>query len=389
MKAAAITFTYLAMAATTLAADGVVWQQEFTCDQNSRCKVGAMLVNQENGEVTVLGTSERAGQGRAEVDYWLWRVGPNGGGGRKTLLGPASFEVPALGLEAAIERDTGRIAWLSRGDRQQALLNVIGRDLQPRTFPIAPEEKWSKGVLFRDMALCRDGTMLAVGRDSDSSGLIVKADLSGNVTWKEVYKRDQVTILSSVACIPDGDGFYVAGLSAEMASAMAFAKPPTVWLLRYDGNGKLKASDSFEGGMGLLAAPTAICLSSGTVAVAYDKSENPMVEDKHVRAYTPQLECMYDKVLFRTDEEESLGYFGLCSISENQFVAASGIISAGLRLYECSADGTIEKTLQVTDKLGAGGLCVGYLEGKILMAFAAGANDGSSKAPIKLLALRP
>ena len=113
--------------------------------------------------------------------------------------------------------------------------------------------------------------------------------------------------MSSITYEPNGSNFYVAGISVSLADdgKMGLSDPATVCLLRYDSNGELKASDFFEGGMAPwhTSFPRVIYLPSGVVLVVYDKSMNAKATDLYVKAYTPELEPLYEKQILKTKED--------------------------------------------------------------------------------------
>jgi hypothetical protein len=60
-----------------------------------------------------------------------------------------------------------------------------------------------------------------------------------------------------------------------------------------------------------------------------------------------------------------------------------------LRIYEYEADGTILQTLDLNGEVGAGGIYVDYLDGKVLLAFATKLKENEKVSKIKLLAMEP
>jgi len=77
------------------------------------------------------------------------------------------------------------------------------------------------------------------------------------------------------------------------------------------------------------------------------------------------------------------------STSGNRFVFAGVINFWDLRILECEVGGTILQTLELNREVGAGGIHVDYLAGKIFVAFATKLKENEREAKIALLALKP
>jgi len=124
------------------------------------------------------------------------------------------------------------------------------------------------------------------------------------------------------------------------------------------------------------------------VIVVYDKSMNAIATDLYVKAYTPELEPLYEKQILKTKEEGPPAHFDICATSEDRFVLAGKVNYKDLRLYECDADGTILQTIELDGEIGAGGVYVDYMAEKIFVTYTAKSKNSTRNKQIKLLALR-
>ena len=394
MKSIFATFICLTMFNVAVASDAVIWQQDLSCDSNSECRPGAMVVDSKNNEVTILGTSQRLNT--READFWSWTIDPNGSVTHKNSLGPVSqynsLVMRSLGIRAIVNPNTSGIVRLTMDDVNSVSLSITGRNMQSRTSKLGIRQKRSETFLLHDMTSCQNDDLLFVGQEN-LNGILMKTDLTGNVLWKKLFHHGQTNILSSIARIPDGKDYYVVGMSVSMAGKMTFAGPATVCVLRYDGNGELKGSDFFEGGLAPwpTSFPKVICLPSGIVMVVYDKSRNGKETELYLRAYTPELELLYQKQILKTKEEGPPAFFDICATNENRFALAGVINYSDLRIYECDADGTILQTVELDGEIKVAGIRVyiDYLAGKIFVAFATRPQENAKDVKIKLLALKP
>jgi hypothetical protein len=237
----------------------------------------------------------------------------------------------------------------------------------------------------------QDDNLVLVGQDRGKDGIVMRTDMAGNVIWEKIFDREQVDTLSSITCGTGGTDFYVVGISAPMAGKIEFADIATISLLCYDGNGELKASDFFKGGLAPWPSsfPKVICLPSGIVLVVYDKSVNGIASELYAKAYTKELTPLWEKQILQTKEDDPPVHFDICAISEDRFALVGQVNYWDLRFYEYNAEGVILQTLQLDREIGAGGIYVDYLDGKILVASASKLKENEKEAKIKLLALRP
>jgi hypothetical protein len=393
MKSIFATILYLSMVNMVAAADAAIWRQELSCDSNSTCRPGAMVVDSKSNEIIILGTSELSH--KREANLWLWRIDPNGNVKNRKLLGLLSeynsFMVGPLGIKATVKPDTGDIVRLKLDDANSMSLSVTNRNMQSSAVKLnIPARKLPGTLMLHDMISCQNDNLLLVGQDG-KDGIVTKTDLAGNIVWEKIFDYGQVNILSSVACALDGNDFYVAGLSASLAGKMMFAGPATICVLRYDSNGELKTSDFFEGGLAPwpTSFPKVIYLPSGVVLVVYDKSKNGIGTELYAKAYTKELTPLWEKQILQTKEDGPPAYFDICATREDRFVLAGQVNYWDLRVYECGADGTILQNIELDGEVGAGGVYVDYLAGKIFVAFATKLKENEKEAKIKLLALKP
>ncbi len=393
MKCAFGILIYCTVVHVATASDVVIWRQELSCDPNSTCRPGAIATDNVSNEVIILGTSERL-QTR-EANFWLWKINLNGSVVHKKSLGPVSkynlLMVGPFGIKATVKPDTGEIVRLKLDDVDSISLSITNRNMQSRTAKLGVSRKQSETFILHDMVSYQDDNLLLVGQDRGKDGIVIRTDLAGNVIWEKIFNLSQVDILSSITYEPNGSNFYVAGISVSLADdgKMGLSGPATVCLLRYDSNGELKASDFFEGGMAPwhTSFPRVIYLPSGVVLVLYNKSMNAKATELYVKAYTPELEPLYEKQILKTKEDGPPAHFDICATHEDRFVLAGKVNYKDLRLYECDVDGTILQTVELDGEVGAGGVHVDYLDGKIFVAFAA--KSQGKKAKIKLMALKP
>lgn len=395
MKSIFTTIICLAVANVVVAAsDAVIWQQELSCGSNLTCKPRAIMVDSKNNELIVLGSSESSDT--REVDLQLWKIDPNGTVKNNKSLGLlseyGSFVVGPFGIKTCIMPNTGDIVGLKLDDVNNISLFVTSRSMQSIAIKLnTPPRKLSETLILHDMISCQNDNLLFVGQDRGKDGIVIRTDLAGNVIWEKIFDREQVDILSSITCTADGTDFYVVGMSASMAGKMSFANAATVYLLRYGGNGELKASDFFEGGLAPWPSslPKVIYFPSGIVLVVYDKSVNGMATELYAKAYTRELTPLWEKQILQTKEDGPPALFDICVTPEDRFVLAGKVNFRDLRVYEYKADGTILQTLELDGEVGAGGIYVDYLDGKILVASATRLTENEKKAKIKLLALKP
>jgi hypothetical protein len=388
MKLTIAIFFYFAATNAVLASDVVIWRQELIYDSNSICTPGAIAVDSVNNEVIILGTSERLHT--REANFWLWKIDTNGNVTHKKSLGLASkydlLTVGPFGIKAAIKPDTGDIMRLKIDDVNSSSLSIADRNMQDRTIKLGAR----RNRLVHDMISCQNDGLLFVGQE-DLNGIVEKIDLAGNVVWGKIFNHGQTNILSSVACTPSSDGFYVTGLSISIAGKMAFADPATICVLHYDSNGKLKANDFFEGGIALWPSslPKVICLPSGTVLVVYDKSKNGKATELYVKTYTQELTPLNEKQILQTKEDGPPASFDVCALPEDRFVLAGVVNYSDLRVYEYKTDGTILQSLELNGEVRAKDVYVDYLAGKIFVAFATRPKENTKGTKIELLALKP
>ena len=69
MKSIFVTILCFIIVNVAIASDAIIWQQELSCDSNSECRPGSMVVDSKNNEVIILGTCARLHM--REVDFWL------------------------------------------------------------------------------------------------------------------------------------------------------------------------------------------------------------------------------------------------------------------------------------------------------------------------------
>lgn len=395
MKSIFVTILCFIIVNVAIASDAVIWQQELSCDSNSECSPGSMVVDSKNNEVIILGTCARLHV--REVDFWLWKIDPNGTFKDKKSLGPASnyelLTVGPLGMKAVVKPNTGEIVRLKLDDVNSISLSVTDRNMQSRTAKLGIRWKRSETFLLHDMTSYQNDDLFFVGQEN-LNGIVMKTDLTGNVVWKKTFNHSQTNILSSVARAPDGENFYVAGISVLLSDKTKLPDPPTVSVcaLRYGSSGELKESNFFQGGIAPLVGilPKVICLPSGIVLVVYDNTRIGTALGLCVKAYTPELEPLYEKQILKTKEKTPLTRFDICATEQNHFVLAANVNIGDLRVYECDADSTILQTVELDRAVGGGGhVYVDYLPGKIFVAFATGLRGNEKESKIKLLALRP
>jgi len=393
MKSIFVIFLCFVVVDGALASDAIIWRQEISCDSNSRCRPGALMVDKISNELIILGTSERAD--KREADCWLWRIDPNGAVINKKLLGLlskyGSFTVGPFGIKATVMCNTGDIMRLNLDDANSMSLSITSRDMQSSAVKLnTPARKLPGTLILHDMISCQNNGFLLVGQDG-MDGIVMRTDLSGNIVWSKIFNREQVDILSSVACDQDVKDYYVAGLSVLMGSKMTFAGPATVCVLHYDSNGELKASDFFEGGLAPWPSslPKVIYLPCGVVLVVYDKSKNGVATELYAKAYTEELTPLWEKQMLQTKEDGPPAYFDICATSGDRFVLVGQVNYWDLRLYEYGADGTILQTFQLDGEIGAGGIYANYLDGRIFVTYAGRLKENEEGIKIKVLALKP
>lgn len=396
MKSIFVSFICLSMVNVAIASDAVIWQQELSCGSNLICTPGAIIVDKTNNEAIILGTSKVSHE--SEANLWLWKIDSNDTVTNNKSLGLlskyGSYMVRVFGIKANIMPNTGDILRLKLDDANSISLSVTNRNMQSITVKLnTPARKLPGTLMLHDMISCQNDNLLLVGQDRGKDGIVMRTDMAGNVIWEKIFNHGQTDVLSSITCDPDGTDFYVAGLSASTSGKMSFADAATVYLLRYDGNGELKASDFFEGGLAPWPSslPKVICLPSGVVIVVYDKSKNGIATELYVKAYTQELIPLWEKQILQTSENGPPAPFDVCSTFENRFVLAGLINFRDLRLYECKADGTILQTIELDGEVSGGdvGVYVDYLPEKILVVYPTKSLENAKDVKIKVLALRP
>jgi len=393
MKSIFASFICLTMVNLAVASEAVIWQQELSYDSNLTYKPGVMLVDSKNNELIVLGTS--AFPGKKGSDLQLWLMDSNGILKNKKSLGMLSehdsFMVRLFGIKATGMPNTDDIARLKLDDANTISLSVTNRNMQSSAVKLnTPVPKVSGTLILHDMISYQNDNLLLVGQRG-KDGIVMRTNLAGGVVWEKIFDREPVDILSSIAIATDSNDFYAVGMSASMAGKMEFADAATVCVLRYDDNGKIKASDSFKSGFSPwpTSLPKVICLPSGVVVVVYDKSRNGMATELYAKAYTSELIPLWEKQILQTKEDGPPVSFDICVTPEDRFVIAGKINFRDLKVYEYKADGTILQTLELDGEVGAGGIHVDYLDGKILVVFATKLKENENKAKIGLLALKP
>ena len=376
------------------ASDAVIWQQELSCDSNSKYRPRAMVVDSISNEVVILGASEQ-NMDTKKSNLWLWRIDPNGIVTNNKSLGLLSeynsFMVGPFGIKATVKPDTGDIMRLKLDDANTISLSVTDRNMQSSAVKLnTPARKLPGTLMLHNMISYQNGNLLLVGQDG-KDGIVMRTDMVGNVIWEKSFDTGKIDNLNNLACDPDGNNFYVAGISLSLASKMTLAGPATVCVLRYDGNGELKASTYIEGGVApwLPTFPKVIYLPCGVVLVVYDKSKNGVATELYAKAYTKELTPLWEKQILQTKEDGPPVHFDICVTSEDRFVLVGQVNYWDLRVYECEADGTILQTLELDREIGAGGVYVDYLAGRIFVAYAGRWQEDREGRNIELLALQP
>jgi len=393
MKSIFVTILCFIIVNVAIASDAIIWQQELSCDSNSEYRPGAMVVDSISNEVVIFGTSEQNMDTR-KSNLWLWKIDPNGSVKNRKSLGLLSqynsFMVGPFGIKATVKPNTGEIVRLKLDDVNSISLSVTDRNMQSRTAKLGIRWKRSETFLLHDMTSYQNDDLFFVGQEN-KDGIVMKTDLTGNVVWKKIFNHGQTNILSSVARAPDGENFYVAGISVLLSDKAKLPDPLTVCALRYGSSGELKESNFFQGGIAPLIGifPKVICLPSGIVLVVYDNTRIGTAPGLCVKAYTPELEPLYEKQILKTKEKTPPTRFDICATEQNHFVLAANVNIGDLRVYECDADGTILQTVELDREIGAGGVYVDYLAGRIFVAYATKLKENAKEAKIKLLALKP
>jgi len=393
MKFILTTIICLTIVNIAAASDAVLWRQEFACDPNSTCKPREMVIDKLNDEAIILGTSKA--QGTTEANLWLWKINNNGTVVNNKSLGLLSeynsFIAKTLfGIKATVKQDNGDIVRLKLDDANTISLSVTNRNMQSRTVKLnTPARKLPGTLILHDMVSCQNDNLLFVGQDG-KDGIVMRADMQGNVIWEKVFDHGQVDILSSTYTA-NGTDFYVVGLAASTSGEMSFANAATICLLRYDENGELKTSDFFEGGLAPwpTSLPKVIAFSSGEVLVVYDKSKDVKTIELYAKAYTKELTPLWEKQILQTQENSPPAPFDICVAPEDHFVLASKVNFRDLRVYEYKTDGTILQAIELEGEIGAGGIYIDYMDGKILVACTSKLKENEKEAKIKLLALKP
>lgn len=393
MKSTFVIFVCLITANVIAGSDAIIWQQEFDCEPNLKCRLGKMMVDETNNEVIILGTSEHADT--READCWLWKIDSNGIVTNTKSLGLlskyGSFMVGSFGIKATVKPDTGDIVRLKLDDADTISLSVTNHNMQSNAVKVnTPARKLPGTLIFHDTAWYQNNNLLLVGQDGED-GIIMRTDPGGGVVWEKIFDREQIDILSSITLAADGEDFYVVGLSASTSGKMSFAKAATVCLLCYNTNGELKKSVFLEGGLAPWPSslPKVICFPSGVVVVVYDKSKNAKVTELYAKAYTKELTPLWEKQILQTKEGSLPASFDICVTPEGRFVLVAKVNFRDLRVYEYKADGTILQTLELDGEVGRGSIYADYLDGKILVAYVAKLKENEKDAKIKLSAFRP
>ena len=356
-----------------------------------------MIVDKTRNEAIILGTSQHAGTRKSNL--WLWKIDPNGTVTNNKSLGPLSeynsfIAKTLLGIKATVKQDTGDIVILKLDDVNSMSLSVTNRNMQSSAVKLNTSARKLPGTLIlHDMISYQNDNLLIVGQ-SGKDGIVMRTNMAGNVIWEKTFDLRQLDILSGVACDLNGTDFYVVGISGSMAGKMQFAGVTTVSVLCYDGDGKLKASDSFEGGTAPWpkSLPKVIRFPSGVVLVVYDKSvydKSGIATELYAKAYTRELTPLWEKQILQTKKGGPPASFDICVTPEDHFVLAGQVNYSDLRVYEYKADGTILQTLELNGDIGAGVVYVDYLPGKILVTYTAKSKENTRTRQIKLLAVKP
>ena len=223
MKLTFATFLCFTIVNMVAASDVVIWQQELSCEPNSTCRPGIMVVNSISNEVVILGTSEQ-NMDTKKFSLWLWRIDPNGNVEDRKSLGLLSeynsFMVGPFGIKATIKSDTGDIVRLKLDDANSMSLSVTNRNLQTSLVKLnTPARKLPGTLMLHDMISCQNDNLLLVGQDG-KNGIVMKTDLAGNMVWEKIFDREQVDILSNIARDPEGI-MLVAEIDGKIAGFVA------------------------------------------------------------------------------------------------------------------------------------------------------------------------
>jgi hypothetical protein len=119
----------------------------------------------------------------------------------------------------------------------------------------------------------------------------------------------------------------------------------------------------------------------------YDKSANGRATELYSRAYTRDLDLLWEKQVLQTKEDGPPALFDVCATTESRFAIASKTDYWNLRVHEYGTDGVLLRTTALDGDVGTGKVCVDYLPGRIIVASTARVNDEEGK--IKILALEP
>ena len=371
----------------------ILWEKEIVFEPNSSSQPLALVADDKNNEVILLGTSIHSNP--KEDNNWLWIMDTDGNIKKKQSLGRASkFEgmARALGAKAMLRLDDGTILKFNVSDESEpsrASITTIDKNFQSST---AKMFSWTRGVKIRDWTALKNDKLIFVGQSPDSNGIVLETDLAGKMIWQKTFDKGQTEILSSIAISPDGNDFYVTATSVSLVDQTRLPDPPTVYVLMYDKNGEFKKSDSFEGGYSALLGitPKVICLPSGTVIVIYDNTKKGVSTGLYLKAYTPELKTIIEKQILITKEKSPPNLFDICTTEKNHFVLAAEVNGLDLSVFECDSDGAILQTLERKRTIGGGGrVFANYLAGKIFLTFASALKDNERDNKIKLLAIKP
>lgn len=395
MKRVFVTFLYFTAINWVAAAENILWKQFINCDANSICTPSTMSIDSFENKAIILGTSEQ--RNTKNTYFQLWKIDSNGLNIQTKSLGMASeaskFMTKSLNMKVAVNPNNGDIVGLNVfSDTNGVSLSITDRKMESKkaTITVDSEPKWSKGLRMYDILSCLNDKLIFVGKDSNSDGIIIKTDSTGNVIWKKTLDLGQNEILCSGTFGKDGNNFYAVGLSVSIKGKMEFSSAATICLLCYDENGELKASTYIEGGIAPwpTSFPKIICLSSGNLLVVYDKTKDPKGTDLYARIYTPEFEVINEKQILKTNINDPPAKFDICAIPGNRFAFAGIINFEDLRIYEYDAEGTVIQTLALDREIATGGVYIDYLAGKIITAFANKPEESENNIKIEVIALK-
>lgn len=309
----------------------VIWEKEYGDDQNlsyvpheAVCK-GDLL--------SVIGYAFES-QTQTAGKFWFMQIDSV-----STVLSQSNFQT----LSETSPSMIGFGSWRTKGavihQNNLYFVGTFGTDqpsfsnygMDDQTFshnPIQPDphktsediEKGYKETILKIVDL--SNSIILVGSNTNSNGFVKKTNLSGNVSWHNVYKKGTISFI--VDALNVGDHLILLECYTESDPVKKSYEGYHCRLLQCDLGGKILSEKTFIGGSAFPNKyPELHLVDSESFLVGYDRNPLPNQTEYSVSAYDYKLELLWEKAVSNKKEKSRIPiYTHVLPVSSGGFVAA-------------------------------------------------------------------